>query len=319
MLRNVLFTVAATLLAAQAPVPTIAPAHPAARPDPEAVLARIGDRIIKESEFEAFIAKSIDHHQQTKMEAIPGGVDKARQRFLDMTVMLTKARKDGLDRDSDFLQRLEQAKSQMLLQEFLKGVGADLEKKATTNDAEVKAYFEAHQEQFRTPESFSARQILVSVKGGPSAGANAPSEEEAKAKALAAAKALEAGKSWEEVAKAYSDDPGSSARGGLYENIAFGTFMPEFEEAVRKQALGKVGEPVKSKFGFHVIQVETRTPSQLPTFEEVKEVVRPKAVDAKRAEVFQAYLEGLKKEIGFEVSPIEVKPSVPMLAKPVDK
>ena len=174
----------------------------------------------------------------------------------------------------------------MLLQELLKRFGAELENKAAPNDEEVKAYFEAHQEQFRTPETFSARQILVSIKGGPHAAASALPEEESKARALAAVKSLKAGKHWDEVAKVYSDDPGSNARGGLYENIAFGTFTPEFEQAVRKQTLGKVGDPVKSKYGFHVIQVESRTPSKPSTFEEVKETARLKAVDAKRLELF---------------------------------
>ena len=148
MFRIAMLTVVTVFLAAQAPVPTIAPAHTAARPDPDIVLARIGDRMVKESEFEDYIARYIDHHQQIKMEAEPGGMDKARQRFLDTMVMLTKARKDHLDQDPGVLQRLEQTRSQMLLQELLKRFGAELENKAAPNDEEVKAYFEAHQEQF---------------------------------------------------------------------------------------------------------------------------------------------------------------------------
>ena len=159
----------------------------------------------------------------------------------------------------------------------------------------------------------------MSIKGGPHAAASALPEEESKARALAAVKSLKAGKHWDEVAKVYSDDPGSNARGGLYENIAFGTFTPEFEQAVRKQTLGKVGDPVKSKYGFHVIQVESRTPSKPSTFEEVKETARLKAVDAKRLELFHEYLEGIKKEVGFEAVPVPVRPPTPMAASPADR
>jgi len=152
----------------------------------------------------------------------------------------------------------------------------------------------------------------VGIKGSPKAKEDAPTEEGAKARIALAAKALEEGKTWEAVAKEFSDDPGSKETGGLYENITYGSFVPEFDAAVRSQELGKVGAPVKTAFGFHLIQVEKRNAPELPPFEKAKEQAQQKAQAARQDEVFQAYVEGLKKEVGFQdgtAAPFPVKAS----------
>ncbi|MBB3110133.1 foldase protein PrsA [Paenibacillus phyllosphaerae] len=69
---------------------------------------------------------------------------------------------------------------------------------------------------------------------------------------------LEAGGDWHVLAKAYSDDPGSSDNGGLYEWQTAGGFITEFKHAVNEQAVGEIGVPVKTPYGYHVIQVEQR-------------------------------------------------------------
>lgn len=64
---------------------------------------------------------------------------------------------------------------------------------------------------------------------------------------------------WNKVAKESSKDPGSAESGGELGFVGKGQFVKEFEDAAAKLAIGEVSEPVKSQFGYHVIQVQERT------------------------------------------------------------
>ncbi|MDF2835218.1 MAG: PpiC-type peptidyl-prolyl cis-trans isomerase, partial [Paenibacillus sp.] len=106
-------------------------------------------------------------------------------------------------------------------------------------------------------------------------------DEEALARAKEAKAKLEAGESWDAVAKAYSDDPGTKEKGGLYENAEGGGWVEPFKKAAFEQELNKIGEPIKSDYGYHVMVVEKRevkTYDQLT--DEKKEEVKGAAASA---------------------------------------
>src|SRR5437016_791327 len=63
---------------------------------------------------------------------------------------------------------------------------------------------------------------------------------------------------WNQLAKDQSQDPGSSASGGDLGWVGKGQFVKPFEDAARALAIGQISDPVKSDFGYHVIQVEER-------------------------------------------------------------
>jgi parvulin-like peptidyl-prolyl isomerase len=69
---------------------------------------------------------------------------------------------------------------------------------------------------------------------------------------------LNAGQDFAEIAKKYSKDTGSGANGGDLGWFGKGAMVPEFEAAVFSQAIGEVGKPVQSQFGYHIIQVIAR-------------------------------------------------------------
>jgi len=71
---------------------------------------------------------------------------------------------------------------------------------------------------------------------------------------------------------------------------------------VKAQPLGKPGDPVRTDYGFHVIQVETRTDPELKPFEAVQDEAQQRAQVALQEKVFQAYLDELKKEIPYQVN-----------------
>ncbi len=305
MFRDALIAFTTAVLVAQAPAPGAKAPVPATTPAPAAakedkILAHIGGRPVRESDFELFLSLALNPQQRMQLGIVEGAMEQYRKQFLDTKVMQAAARKEGLDKHPDFRRKMDLMEMQVLVQELLTRDGETLRGRLALKDEDVKAYYDKHPDKFKTPESFNARHILVSIKGSPKAKEDAPTEEEAKARIGLAAKALAEGKTWGVVAKEFSDDPGSKEAGGLYENITYGSFVPEFDAAVRSQELGKVGAPVKTAFGFHLIQVEKRNASELPPFEKAKEQAQQKAQAARQDEVFQAYVDGLKKVIGFQ-------------------
>ncbi len=121
-------------------------------------------------------------------------------------------------------------KAQLLSTFYVQDV---LSKELKVSDKEVEEYIAAHPELSKDSEKLAAaKEVLAKVK---------------------------AGGDFAELAKEYSDDPGSKARGGLYEGVLEGQFDAEFEAAVSKLKPGEITQDlVKTPFGYHVIKLEKR-------------------------------------------------------------
>jgi len=335
MLRSVILTTAALALAAgpagaQAPKPAAAAApapagktaktaktpQPAKKPaDP--VIATIGKDTVRESDFELFMATTLNDQQRMQMQFMPGAKDHYRDQFLEFKVLAAKARKANLQNTPDHAKKLALMDMQLLIQALMDRDGPALQAKLAVSDAEVKAYFDSHPDKFMSPEMFSARHILVGTKQGEDG--QGLSDEDAKAKVAKIQAELKAGKSFADAAKEYSDDPGSKDKGGLYEDTAFGKFVPEFDKAVRSQEIGKVGEPVKTKFGYHLIEVEKITPAAAETFDAAKDEAKEQASTERQEQVMKTYMDAARKEMAFKAAPApkpEARPEARPEAKP---
>jgi len=206
-----------------------------------------------------------------------------------------------MQNQKDHARKLAIMDMQLLIQSLMERDGPALQARLNLKDDEVKAFFDAHPEKFRTPETFTARHILIGTRAN--GDQKALTDEEAKAKAIKVLAEIKGGKPFEAAAKEYSDDPGSKDKGGLYEDTAFGKFVPEFDQAVRSQAIGQVGEPVKTMYGYHLIEVEKITPAVAQTFEAAKESAKEQATAARQEQVMQDYMDKVKKDVGFKLSP----------------
>jgi parvulin-like peptidyl-prolyl isomerase len=114
---------------------------------------------------------------------------------------------------------------------------------------------------------YHARHILVTPKPGEEADAAATADATAAAKARAVADQLKQSPNdqalWNSLAAQYSDDPGSKDSGGDLGFVGKGQFVKEFEDAIRGMQIGQVSDPVKSQYGYHVIQlIELRPPAE---------------------------------------------------------
>jgi peptidyl-prolyl cis-trans isomerase C len=326
MFRSLILSTATLVLAAQTPAPdapkpapaaaaatpaapdAAAPAKKGAKavkaaPAPDPVLAKVGTEMVRKSDFDLFLDTTLNDQQKIQMQFVEGAREQYLNRFLEYKLLAAKARKEGFQKQKAHPRKLAIFEMQLLIQELMERDGPGLQTKLNVTDDDVKAYFDKHPEKFVTPETFSARHILISTRA--EGDKKALTDEEAKAKADKILAEIQGGKPFADAAKEYSEDPGSKDNGGLYEDTPFGKFVPEFDQAVRKQEVGKVGEPVKTAFGYHLIQVEKITPAVAQTFEVAKDAAREQATSERQERVMQAYIDGVKKQIGFKLEPVK--------------
>ncbi|HXS96352.1 MAG TPA: peptidylprolyl isomerase [Candidatus Limnocylindrales bacterium] len=134
------------------------------------------------------------------------------------------------------------------------------------SDAELQAIYNQNRQQFQVPERAEVRHILIKTQGKP-----ASDDAKIKAQAEDLLKQLRAknGANFADLAKQYSEDPGSAAKGGDLGWVQRGQMVKEFEDASFNQKVGDI-DLVKSSFGYHIVQVTKREPAHLQTFDEVK-------------------------------------------------
>lgn len=136
------------------------------------------------------------------------------------------------------------------------------------SDGQIQAYYNAHRDEYRTPERVHARHILLSIT-------NKPKDEVPKIKAQAEAldKQIKAGADFAELAKKYSQDPGSAQKGGDLGWVSRGQMVKNFEDAVFALKPNEISDVVTTEYGFHIIQVLEKQPAHLQTLDEVKPAI----------------------------------------------
>ncbi|MGH9570341.1 MAG: peptidylprolyl isomerase, partial [Candidatus Angelobacter sp.] len=152
----------------------------------------------------------------------------------------------------------------------------DAENKVAVNASDLERYYSANQEQYRVPERAKVRHILIKT---PPAGADGKVDQkavaEARAKAEDVLKQVKAGGNFADLAKKYSQDPGSASQGGELGWIVKGQTVPEFEKTAFAQNPGQISDLVQTSYGFHIIQTEEKEPAHLKSLTEVKSTIEP--------------------------------------------
>jgi len=134
-------------------------------------------------------------------------------------------------------------------------------------DDSIASYWHQHPLEFTEPAKAKVRHILFRVTDPSAPGP-------ARQKALAARKRLVDGEDFAVVAREVSEDAGTAARGGELGELTRGAVPKEFGDAMMSLGVGEVSEPIETKFGYHVIKVESRTAERLRPLEECKTEIR---------------------------------------------
>jgi peptidyl-prolyl cis-trans isomerase D len=148
---------------------------------------------------------------------------------------------------------------------------AQLRQNTVVTDDELKALYQQNIQQFQVPNRVHAEHILLMTVGKTDAEVT-----EIKKKAddiLAQAK--KKGANFEDLAKKYSEDPGSKDKGGDLGWLVQGQTVPEFEKAAFSLNKGEISDLIKTQYGFHIIKVLDKETAHTKTFDEVKDTLRP--------------------------------------------
>jgi peptidyl-prolyl cis-trans isomerase C len=291
--RFILILAGATCLSAQTPAPALPPALPPARlgvpaPKPTAVppdkvVLTVGDEKLTAGEFDQLV------------DALPEQVRASargpnRRQFADQLVrikiMSQEARKRKLDESPTVQLQIELQKENLLANVLFQEMATNVK----VDEATAQKYFEQHKSEY---ETVHAHHILVRFKGSQlpvAAGKKELTEEEALAKAQEISKKIAAGEDFAALAKTESDDAQTGPKGGDLGTFRHSQMVPEFEQAAFSLAVGQVSEPVKSKFGYHIIKVEQH---ETKTFQEV----RPELEKKMGPELARNAIENLQKQV----------------------
>lgn len=134
------------------------------------------------------------------------------------------------------------------------------------SDADAEEFFTKNPDQFKKPEQVRASHILVSVP----ADANEAQVGEKKKAAESIAVRAKGGEAFDKLASELSEDPSAKQNAGDLNFFSREQMVPEFSEAAFAMKKGDISEPVKSQFGFHIIQVTDRKEAETMTLESVK-------------------------------------------------
>lgn len=150
-----------------------------------------------------------------------------------------------------------------------------VESKVSITPTDIQQYYSKNQDQYRTQDRVRVRHILISTpRPGPDGKVDPKAVEEARKKAEDVLKQLKGGADFAELAKKYSEDPGSKQEGGeLGWQSKDSDFVPEFKAAMLSLNKGQISDPVQSSFGFHIIQVEEKETAGLKPLSQVKDEI----------------------------------------------
>jgi len=203
--------------------------------------------------------------------------------LIDLTLVAKSAETQKLAEGADFARRMAYFREKVLME----GLLSKTTKGSVTEEAMKKVYDDAAGAKKGEME-VRARHILV------------PTEDEAKA----AIKRLQAGEDFAKVATELSKDPGSE--GGDLGYFTKDKMVPEFADAAFKLDVGKLSDPVKSQFGWHVIKVEDKRAKPFPSFDSVKDQLARYVGQKAQSDLILKLREGVKIE-RFDPPPAEPK------------
>ena len=287
---------------------------------PSNSVAVVGDQSISKSEFDDLITYAKKSYDAQKREFPKVGTpeyvqlrDQAMRFLIQRTQFEVKADELGIDiSDKAVDKRIDQyvkerhqgdkkkfaaeLKTQGLSEDQARDIiRANLVQEAIFNkvtkdvkvsDDEVKKYFDKNKAQYGTPETRVVRHVLVKEKN----------------LADRLYGELRAGGDWKKIAKQYSQDPASKNQGGKM-TATKGQLVPEFEQAAFTIGDNGISKPVKTQYGWHIIQaLGPVKKSQATPFNQVKESIRQQLLQEKRNKEMEKWVAGMRKDLNDETT-----------------
>ncbi len=178
-------------------------------------------------------------------------------RFMDQIVIDPSEVNDYYQNNLDLFQSNEEVDV-----EYLEISIEDVAQQVEFTADDLKEYYENNLDRFVTNEERKSSHILVAIDGD--------TTDEQAADLIGEIQSKLETESFEDLARQYSDDPGSAAQGGDLGWAETGLFVPEFESALFSMNVGEVSAPVKTDFGYHLIRMDDIKSGEQQSFDEIE-------------------------------------------------
>nr|WP_174505814.1 SurA N-terminal domain-containing protein [Acinetobacter sp. Marseille-Q1620] len=107
---------------------------------------------------------------------------------------------------------------------------------------------------------------------------------------------IKAGMTFAQAAEQYSDDPDSKAKGGLVTTYVPGAFSAEFDNAVNALKAGEISKPVKTQYGYHIIEAKVLA-ADIPSFESKKAELTAEILKSRNANLYSDTVNNINEQV----------------------
>jgi parvulin-like peptidyl-prolyl isomerase len=292
----------------------------------EAIVIRVGDRIITRTQYEKRLHDGYAEIEQTVAPADAAARKAELQKSLTndlIAELLIKDRADrlgltvssdelkdatqrlmqqyGLKTDAEFEDSLRKsgmsrADMEARLRETLlmnKVFGRELHNREEMTDKELRERYDREKDHYRLPERAHLREIVILR---PENAGQVDAARQRASQVAERAKSEDFSKLAAEVSEA-----GTKTKGGDLGEVAKGELLPDLDKAVFNAPAGTVIGPLESKSAWHILKVETRLPSEIPAFESVKDKLRKDASEDAWQRDYKAYIDRLRKDAFIQI------------------
>lgn len=242
------------------------------------VIATVNNKEIKQSDVEALYVNLGPNAAQYQGEA---GYKQLIEQLVLEEMLYSDAKEKNLDNEKDYQTALEQLKKSLLAQYSVSKLMSNID----VSENEAQEYYNSNKNLFKSGESVIASHILIEDLG----------------KAEEIFKEINAGLDFAEAAQKYSSCPSKNSGGNLGK-FGKGQMVVEFENAVFNMNVGDISSPVKTQFGYHIIQLNEKNESKELTFDEAKQDIINKIKYEKQSKAYAEKQNELK-----EKYPVEYK------------
>ncbi len=187
---------------------------------------------------------------------------------------------------------------------------------ADITEEDARQFFEENKQMFSKSERVHAYHILLKLNE------NASKKEEQKVKEKIQKiheEVTKEGADFQKLAEKYSEGP-SAKKGGDLGTFGKGRMAPEFEKAAFNLEEGEISEPVRSKFGYHIIKVTEKKDAETPEFKDVKDTLLRVLSERKINEAFSEFVEELRRDTDVTIKSEKLKsqttPQAPTMPMP---
>ncbi|MBQ7333233.1 MAG: peptidylprolyl isomerase [Clostridia bacterium] len=195
--------------------------------------------------------------------------------LINNKLLLLDAKRNLFEAEPEYREREKLLKEQLLTSY----ASEKIIRTVTVSDAETEAYYNDHTSELIGEETVSASHILVDTED----------------LALEILSKIEAGElSFADAARKYSSCP-SKENGGSLGQFGRGQMVPEFDKRVFEMEVGEITkEPVKTQFGYHLIQLDSKTEAREIPYAEIKDRLKDAVLQEKQKKAYDSKINQLK-------------------------